>query len=209
MALLISAAALLLAAPPVAAHPFGDPQTVEISADAAVVRVHWQVGGPDDLTQLAAALGLLPRHRVMLDGAVFPEPDDATLLAASEELETYLLDRIEVDGCRGEVESTDDLAAQGVLLAFTCPEPVTTAVVTVRTLTDLHPAYRTMASSPDGQRAVYDADHETQEWDLAGRPAPAPDLGRSAAVQMGATVAVLAGAAAAAGWALRQRRRHA
>jgi len=213
VAFLVAVVAVLLVVvapqPAAQAHPFGDPQTVEISAEDDVVRVRWRFGGADDLTLLAISLGLLPESRVMLDGAVFPEEADIGVLAEADVFSDYLLDRIRVTGCRGAVESTDDLATEGAVVAYACAAPVESAEVTVRMLTDLHPAYRTMAVGPQGQRAVYDADEEVHEWALGDAAAEsAPDLGRSAAVQLGATSGIVL-AAAAAGLLLvrRQRRR--
>ncbi len=182
-------------------HPFGDPQTVTVDAAGSTVTVHWEVGGLDDLTVLGVDLGVLPEDRVLLDGAILPEDDDPATVGESDEFADYLLDRIAVtsDGedCAGEVAEVGDEG--GADVEFTCAAPVTSAEVTVRTLTDLHPAYRTLASGPDGQRAVYGSDAETHTWTFdptaatstTPRPAPADDdLGQSAAVQL---TAVLAG----------------
>ena len=156
---ILTAVLVLLVPAPADAHPFGDPQTVEVTGDAEQVRVRWRAGGTDDLTLLAVALGALPRDRVMLDGAVWYEDGDAEALAASPAFADYLLDRITVASgpadCPGELVGTDLLGA-GAVLAFTCAVPVEAATVEVRTLLDLHPAYRTLATGPDGQRAVYD-----------------------------------------------------
>lgn len=186
------------------AHPFGDPQTVEVArgADPAVVEVTWKVGAADDLTLLGIELGVLPEDRLMLDGAISFEDGDPEAVAASEEFRDYLLERIGVASggadCEGDVVEVDDLTDGAAHLEFTCPGPVSTAAVTVRTLTDLHPAYRTLASGPAGQRAVYESQAETHEWSL-GSGAPTADatiaeqqqvadsdVGRSAALQMGA-----------------------
>lgn len=209
MAVVVLAVVALAPQPAAQAHPFGDPQTAEISAGGDVVRIRWRFGGVDDLTLLAVSLGVLPRSRVMLDGAVFPEESDARVLAGADAFREYLLDRIRVAGCRGAVESTEDLATAGVVVAYACAEPVESAEVTVRMLTDLHPAYRTMAVGPHGQRAVYDADAERHEWALGDAAEEAtPELGSSAAVQLGAAVGIaLAAGTAGVVLARRQRRR--
>ncbi|MFC0528632.1 hypothetical protein [Phytohabitans kaempferiae] len=192
---------------PAQAHPFGDPQTVAIAADPAhpeVVRVRWKVGGLDDLTLLGVSLGLLPQDRVLLDGAVFYEDADAAAIAPSGRFAAYLLDRITVTSggtaCAGTVEPPADLARSGATIGYTCPGPVGAVAVAVRTLTDLHPAYRTLASGPDGARAVYAADQESHDWVVGDAPvtATAPDAGRSAAVQIAVVLvaAVLVVAAA-------------
>jgi hypothetical protein len=173
------------------AHPFGDPQTAAIEADAEVVSVVWRVGGIDDLTLLGVELGVLPDDRVMLDGAINLVDGDAQALAGSEEFHDYLLDRIDVsaegDACAGTVVEVGDLTDDGARLEYTCPQPVDTASVTVRTLTDLHPAYRTLATGPDGQRAVYESAFDTHEWALRSGTGSgkSEDLGRSAVLQLG------------------------
>ncbi|GAB4049850.1 hypothetical protein [Catellatospora paridis] len=196
LALVALAATVLVPAAPAGAHPFGDPQTVAIAPDAVrpeVVHVRWKVGGVDDLTLLGVALGLLPQDRVMLDGAVFFHEEDAATIGPSGELTAYLLKQITVDSggraCAGAVLPPGDLARTGVTIDYTCPGPVGTVAVAVRTLTDLNPAYRTMASGPGGTRAVYGADQPSHDWVLGDAPPPAvADLGRSAAVQIGAVL---------------------
>ncbi|GIG92671.1 hypothetical protein [Plantactinospora endophytica] len=206
LALSALAAALFSAPVPAQAHPFGDPQTVAIAADQQrpeVVHVRWKVGGLDDLTLLAVSLGLLPQDRVMLDGAVFYQDSDSAALTASGRFTEYLLRQITVTSagqpCTGSVQPPADLARSGVTLDYTCSGPAGRVAVTVRTLTDLHPAYRTLASGPNGARAVYESGRESHDWVLgeAAAPAGVPEgppaaggpeqqLGRSAAVQLGA-----------------------
>jgi hypothetical protein len=187
-----------LAAGPAQAHPFGPPQQVAVdTVDApGTVRVRWRVGGTDDLTLLGVSLGVLPRDRVMLDGAVFYEDADAVALAASSKFRDYLLEHIEVVGdgspCAGEVSATETLAERGAEVRFDCADAVTEAEVSVTTLTDLHPAYRTMATGPDGQRAVYSADDPAHAWSLDGEPSgDGLASGTSAALQLGAVLGVL------------------
>lgn len=210
-------AATLLAPAPAGAHPFGDPQTVAIAADTArpeVVHVRWKVGGVDDLTLLGVSLGLLPQDRVMLDGAVFFQDSDAAAIGPSAEFAAYLLKQITVAtggrACSGAVAPPNDLARTGVTIDYTCAGPVGTVAVAVRTLTDLNPAYRTLASGPGGARAVYTSDQPSHDWVLGDAPPQAaPDLGRSAAVQITAVVggALLVAVAALAWWRRPGRRR--
>ncbi|MEI5672671.1 MULTISPECIES: hypothetical protein [unclassified Nocardioides] len=210
-ALVLALAALLvLVAGPARAHPFGPPQQVTVDADGdpGTVRVHWQVGGTDDLTLLAVSLGVLPEDRVLLDGAVAYEDDDAAALAAAPAFRDYLLDHVVVEGngaaCAGEVTADDDLATAGVRLDFTCADDVTTAAVEVTMLTDLHPAYRTLATGPAGQRAVYDGEQTRHDWTL-GEHAGNGGTGTSALLQVGAVLGVLLlGVVAGLGW-LRRR----
>jgi hypothetical protein len=212
-------------------HPFGDPQTVDITSVDGAVHVRWKVGAADDLTLLGIDLGVLPEDRVLLDGAITFDAGDGDAVAASDELHDYLLEHVGVtaggQACIGEVTEVGDLVEDGAQLAFACPAEAAEATVSVSTLTDLHPAYRTLASGPDGQRAVYADDDETHDWALtvtsttsaatSATPAPAraaaeadsgSGLGQSAALQMGAVGAVLlvfiAGAVAARRWMQRK-----
>ncbi|MEV6964997.1 hypothetical protein AB0M47_07755 [Hamadaea sp. NPDC051192] len=197
IAALLAALAVTVFAAPVraAAHPFGDPQTVAISLDAArpeAVHIRWKVGGLDDLTLLGVSLGLLPRDRVMLDGAVFYQASDAAAIGSSPRFTEYLLRQVTVasDGetCAGTVQPPADLAKSGVTLDFACPAAVGKVTIAVRTLTDLNSAYQTLATGPNGERAVYAAGKDTHDWVLGS--APGDDTKRSAAVQLGLVVGV-------------------
>ncbi|MFD0785419.1 hypothetical protein ACFQZ8_16040, partial [Micromonospora azadirachtae] len=164
---------------PASAHPFGAPQRIEVAGGGDHgVRVRWVVGGTDDLSMLGIALGVLGEDRVLLDGAVTYEPADAEALGKAPEFARYLTDRIGVtqDGtsCPGRVDVADDLASDGAEVLFTCPGPVSKVTVTSRMLTDLHEAYRTFASGPDGQRAVYDGAHESADWRISAGTASGP-----------------------------------
>ncbi|WP_433616861.1 hypothetical protein ACQP2P_16060 [Dactylosporangium sp. CA-139114] len=210
------AGAVLLPAGPAAAHPFGDPQTVVVTLDAQrpdVVHVRWRVGGPDDLTLLGVSLGLLPANRVQSDGTVDVQAADPAVIAASDRFTGYLLQRITVtDGsapCPGAVaQPIDFLQLKGATTDYTCPGPVATATVAVRMLTDLNPAYKTLATGPGGQRAVYQGATDTHAWTLVGAPpADGAGLGRSAAVQLAAVLSGLLLAAAAVVVVARRMRR--
>ncbi|MCO1594030.1 hypothetical protein M8C17_02535 [Micromonospora sp. RHAY321] len=212
------ASSLILFAPsPAAAHPFGDPQTVTVSADPqrdGVVHVRWKVGGTDDLTLLGVHLGVLPQDRVMLDGAVFFEPSDAVALGPSEQFARYLREQITVtsdgDACAGTVTPPSDLVAAGVTVDYACPGPIGTVAVGVRMLIDLNPAYQTLASGPNGERAVYGSGRYAHDWVLGDAPARSgTDIGRSAAVQIAAVVGGLVFVALAVLVLRRWRRRSA
>ncbi|WP_432838157.1 hypothetical protein [Dactylosporangium sp. CA-092794] len=202
-----------------AAHPFGDPQTVDVALDAQrpeVVRVHWRVGGPDDLTLLGVSLGVLPQDRVRADGTVDYQYTDPDTVGASEQFAGYLLQRITVTAegrsCAGAVERPiRALGLKGATADYTCPGPVATATVAVRMLTDLNPAYKTLATGPAGQRTVYQGDNDSHDWTLTGPPATdGAGLGRSAAVQLAAVIGGLLLAAAgglAVAYRLRRARR--
>ncbi|MFJ8580074.1 hypothetical protein [Micromonospora sp. NPDC093277] len=197
LAVVVAFVAAFFAAPtPAGAHPFGAPQTVAIAPDQGrpeVVHVRWKVGGLDDLTLLGVALGLLPQDRVMLDGAVFFQDSDATTVGPSARFAEYLLKQITVASggrpCAGSVEPPVDLARTGASIDYTCPAPVGTVTVGVRMLTDLNPAYQTMATGPGGERAVYGSGDFSHDWTLGDAPATGgTNLGRSAAVQIAAVV---------------------
>ena len=196
LAVLAVAASITALPAPATAHPSGDPQTVSIARDdkrPEIVRVRWRVGGPDDLTLLGVSLGLLPPDRVLLDGAVDYRTTDPAVLASSERFSAYLLKQITVsDGtrrCLGTVAESKALARAGATVDYTCPGPVDTATVAVRMLTDLNPAYRAVATGPDGQRAVYASGADSHDWALTGVPvAGRSERGRSAAVQLAAVV---------------------
>ncbi|MET8278663.1 hypothetical protein [Micromonospora sp. NPDC005174] len=166
--------ALLAPAVPAAAHPYGYPQTVTIAADAArpdVVHLRWKPGGVDELTLLGVHLGLLPQDRVLLDGAVDTREKDATILAGSKLFANYLLRQMTVssDGhaCAGVVGKASD---SGVDVDYTCPGPIGVARIEIRMLSDLDPAYRTVATGPKGKRQVYGPDAYFHDWLLGDAP---------------------------------------
>lgn len=189
LALLAPLLAPLLMAPPASAHPFGPPQTAEVSASGDEVLVQWRFGATDDISYLAAALEALPPERILLDGVVLYEDGDDALLAASDAFEPYVLEHLAVtrggSACSGTVESAADLASAGVVVGFACPSATGPVSVTVDMLTDLHPAYRTLATGPAGQKAVYAAETPTHDWSLSLGAQPAGSLEASAARQMG------------------------
>lgn len=214
-ALPLALAALALAPSPAEAHPFGPPQTAEVSTEGDQVLVRWRFGADDDLSALAASLGVLPADRVLLDGVVLYTDGDDDLLAAAPAFaayaETHL--RAERDGepCEGALRPVGDLRDDGGVVAFTCPAGDSPVTVAVDMLTDLHPAYRTLATGPDGQRAVYTAEAPSHDWALT--TVAAADLGSgaasSAALQLGGVLSGLAAVAAlgAVGWRRVTRRR--
>lgn len=206
-----------------AAHPFGDPQTVTIArdgSDPAVVHVTWKVGAADDLTLLGIHLGVLPEDRVLLDGAVQYDAADAALVSESPELTTYLLDHVAVTAsgaeCTGSVTAVGDLVADGADVAFACDSAAASATVEVTTLTDLHPAYRTLATGPDGQHQVYAAGAASYDWTLGaagttstGDATAAASLGtgESAALQIGGVLGAVLLLAGTGALVVRTRRR--
>ncbi len=210
------AAATLIAPAPAQAHPFGPPQTVEVSASGGRVLVRWAFGGTDDISYLAVALGVLGGDRTLLDGAVVYQEGDDTALAAAPQFADYVGEHIRVsnagDGCEGAVESVAALASDGVTVSYDCPGGLGSVSVAVDMMLDLHPAYRTLATGPDGQRAVYDAADLSHDWALGDGAATlvadsaAAGLGRSAAIQLGGVTAGLAACGALIALLLRRRR---
>lgn len=192
----------MLAAAPASAHPFGPPQTAEVSASGDRVLVQWRFGATDDISYLAAALEALPPERVLLDGVILYEEDDEALLTSASGFEPYVLEHLRVtragSPCAGSVDEVSDLATDGVVVGFSCPTASGPVSVTVDMLTDLHPAYRTLATGPDGQKAVYAADDPTHDWSLSLTPAASSSLEASAARQIGLVLGVLAVAAVVA-----------
>lgn len=204
----------LAVAAPAGAHPFGPPQTAEVSAAGDRVRVQWRFGAADDVSYLAAALGVLPPERVLLDGVVAYEDGDAALLAAAPVLDDYVHEHVIAtragETCEGEVQPTPDLAVDGVIVDFACPDGTAPVTVGVDMLADLHPAYRTLATGPGGQRAVYDAEAPEHSWQLSldAGSGPGDALAGSAARQLGGVLAGLAGLGAVGGagaWWWRRR----
>ncbi|QFG23880.1 hypothetical protein [Actinomadura sp. WMMB 499] len=200
----------LLDASPARAHPFGDPQTLEVSAEGATVHARWRAAG-DDLTALALALRVLKAKRtyVFKDGALVPEESDesdAVTLAKSGRFGEYLVKNIQVKSggtaCTGRFVSAANLAEDGARLEFDCPAAVASAEVTVRTLLDLHPAYRTLASGDGGERHTYTGSEPTHTWSLDGSSAARTP---GTVLRLGVPIAVVAAAGAGAFWWRRRR----
>lgn len=204
-------AAVTVGAAPAVAHPFGPPPVARLSAEGTVVQVRW-TAAPDDLLALGYGAGVLHERPAALDqaeGTPFGGGTDVTaaeaaLLTGAPEVASYLGDGVQVrqDGidCPGEVRDAADLVDAGALLAFTCPAPVRTVDVGVELLTDLHPAYRTMAVSAEGQRALYTTDDTVESWTFGGASGAGPTLA------VGGVGALLAAVGAAT--VVRRRRRH-
>lgn len=191
------AAALLAVAGPVtpaAAHPFGPPPTARISAAGSQVQLVWKASA-DDWVLLGQALGAFDN----------PSGDQnfATLtgeqkLQRSQQLHTYLLDRIGVSQrgapCRGALVVPRHLLDNGVDFTFACPRPVDDVDVRLTALTDLNTAYRTMlsASHATPARTLVTSDHTTQRLDFSaggtngGAPVSALATSGAAAVVTGA-----------------------
>ncbi len=219
---LVGAAVWLAPAPAAEAHPFGDPQTAEISATAHGLRLVWNAT-PDDLGVLASWIGATAGDgsiMVFEDGEFAPEESTELpeiQLARAPQLSDYLLERIVVtasgEPCAGNVLPVDDVVATGVEIVFDCGGPVSSADVRIATLTDVDEAYRTLASGPFGQGHAYTSDTGAITWALTTAGAEAgTDSGarassaRSAAVQLGG-VGVGAAVVVGVGIVVARRRR--
>ena len=92
---------LWIAAPAAQAHPFGDPQSVSISAAPGGVRVEWRAE-PDDVTALAAFLGVVGgEHVVVFEDGEYDEeassvPAGVRLAESAPVVSDYLLSHIRV-----------------------------------------------------------------------------------------------------------------
>lgn len=87
------------AAAPALAHPFGEPQTIRISATAERVAIRWQAPA-DDLRMLGGSLGALSdRQVVVVEPGGVPNPvgqSEVDLLRGSDRLADYLAAHIVV-----------------------------------------------------------------------------------------------------------------
>lgn len=191
IAVLVLVPAPVVLAAPAQAHPFGPPQTVAISRaeQSGVVRVHWQPGAPDDYSYLAVGIGVSAEDLTQGPGGLLAVKKDADALQASPRFTRYLTEHVTVrDGataCAATVLPIEHLVGDGVDLEFDCGASTPTDDVDVRVslLTDLHPAYQTLATGPGGQRFAYTHDATDHRWALDAEAADA-DLGRSAALQL-------------------------
>ncbi|MBE1531565.1 hypothetical protein [Actinomadura algeriensis] len=206
--LALAGATSLAWASPARAHPFGDPQTLEVSAEGSTVHARWRAAA-DDLTALALALRVLEVKRtyVYRDGALVPEESDesdAVSLAKSAKFGAYLTRNIRVKSggteCPGTLVTAANLGEDGARLEFACAGAVASAEITVRTLTDLHPAYRTLASA-GGERHTYGEASPTHTWALDGSAARADGT----VLRLGIPIAVVGAAGAGAFWFRRRR----
>ncbi|MFS3127799.1 hypothetical protein ACLM5J_05275 [Nocardioides sp. Bht2] len=210
--------ALALTIVPVAAHPFGEPQSLKVAAHPDGVRITWSAA-PDDVTALAARLGVVGgQHVVVFEDGEFDAdassvPAGVRLAEQAEVLAAYLNDRITVrvggERCRGDLEPVQNVARDGASLVFDCGGPVAAAEIAVQTLTDIDPAYRTLAQGPNGQRHAYSSTSNALSWTLGdgadGENTTAADAGRSAVLQLGSIGAAL-GLGGGLWWLLRRRR---
>lgn len=172
---------------PVAAHPFGPPPVAEVVAEAHDVTVRW-TAAVDDYAALGVAAGVLDESYGT--GVADPAPDDIgerlgpanrREVEGAAEVRQYVTDRVLVvqtgRPCPVATVDVTQLFARGVALRATCPEPVEAVDVTLRLLSDIHPAYRTVATAVGPAvpaRTMYTADRSTVRWDFGAASTAAP-----------------------------------
>ncbi|MEU6646866.1 hypothetical protein ABZ863_30615 [Saccharomonospora sp. NPDC046836] len=213
----VAAVLLVVFAPSVpaaGAHPFGEPQRVQLSAAGSTVTVRWSAPA-DDLLLLGGLVGALTERRSIafdVGPGASPEPvgeTDADRLIASDEVAAYLAERVSVRqqgvSCPVDVQLAE-LVGDGAQLVFDCPRAVESVEIGVSTLTDVNAAYRIVAlgdgtTSPD--RSLYTAEHAVMTWTFGAEPAS----GGSGTTVWQWLVAGLAGASVVAALAIHTYRR--
>ncbi len=182
------------------------PPHARLSADGDVVTIEW-TAPPDDAAHVGEAVGHFPpgTMEAFLTGPdeALPSDDEVRELAASSELEAYLLEHIQVrqDGqrCPGEVDASPDFLEDGAELRFRCPEEVTEVDVRVTVLHDEDPRYDTFGVDGTVWTVLFTAAQPEHRWDAT---AAADDAGVPIALLIAAGVLVLA----LVGWLLFARR---
>lgn len=178
------------------AHPYGPLQLADVAADGDNVVVTWRFGATDDISYLAAALEALPPERILLDGVILYQDGDEDLLTKSPKFAEYLNQHMVVsrggEACASQVRPTADLIEDGVPVAFACSNASGPFAVTIDMLFDLHPAYRTLATTADGQRGEYVAEDATHDFTFEVGASAANDEIKWAAVTVAGGVALVA-----------------
>jgi len=134
------------------AHPGGGllPPHARFSADGDVVRIEW-TAPQDDAAHVGEAVGIFPEGTMeaFLTGPdeLIPTDEEVRELAASSELQAYLLEHVTVRqegvSCDGRVEPAEDFLVDGAEFTFRCPEPVAQVDVRITILQDQDPRYDT------------------------------------------------------------------
>ncbi len=191
--------AVLLPASDAFGHATSELPHARWASDGERVELHWTAAS-DDVADVAVAAGLWSSDKMWayVDGAVddLPSEEQIAALEHEEDLHRYLLERFEVrqgnEPCSPSVELTDDIITDGIRMAFTCPEPVRDAVLSVTVLHDRDPAYRTFSVDGSEQYAVHTDAQPEHRWDFTA--APAADEGIPLALWLAGGGVVLAAA---------------
>jgi hypothetical protein len=178
----VAAVALVSAAAPSLAHPFGPPPTAFVSARGHSVFVEWAAAA-DDAIAVGESIGLFEEGTAEqyweAPVQVAPPAHKEEELSASPGLRDYLLERIQVrqDGvlCAGTVQPIGNFVRDGAVVVYRCPAEVAVVDLHIAMLHDVHDAYRTFAiSEGDAQpaQAVFTSTESEHRWDFT---APAED----------------------------------
>ncbi len=170
---------------PALAHPGGGlaPPHARFSADGDVVTIEWTAPA-DDAAHIGEAIGHFPpgTMEAYLTGPedALPSDDEVAAFSRSDELETYLLEHIEVtqDGaaCSPDVEVADDFLEDGAELHFTCPERITQVDARITVLHDQDPRYDTFGVDGTVWTVLFTSASPEHTWDATAAAADDRDL---------------------------------
>lgn len=167
---MLVAAVGVMTAVPALAHPFGPPLAAEVEGGNYVVNLKW-MAADDDWLALARHVGVFEETPEEMDG----EPlSGAQRIAMSEGVSEYVLDAVTVtqvgNECGGEVVYfEEDFPESGIILQFSCEDMVYEVDIEMNMLTDLHPAYRTIATAATGANppeALFNQTNHTHTFDF-------------------------------------------
>lgn len=140
---------------------------------------------PDDVAEIGVGLGLLREGASLaLRGAGdrYPSVEEVTRFARSAELESYLLDNVQVsqDGqpCDAQVTVPDEVIAERIHFAFLCPQRVEQVSVRITLLHDRDEMFRTHSIDGTIWSPVHTVHQPEHVWDatLVGTAAEADGL---------------------------------
>jgi hypothetical protein len=183
---LVALVLLMLPAKAASAHPFGPPPTALLTAEGTTIEVEWR-SAPDDAAAIGVVLGFLEESAVSayLEAPVqvaAPARDEEAL-SASDDLRTYLTERIVVwqddRACPATVPPVADFVHGGARVVLRCPEAIGEVEVEITMLHDVHDAYRTFgitaSEAAEPAQTVFTSSAPRQRIDFSaagGGPAP-------------------------------------